>query len=260
MKGRKSFDSLLTDLHSEVLPDAAMPALSLQSDGVTELSSLQPDEAERLAACEQIISEGLTTFMAVGNALIEIRQGKLYRSSHRTFESYCRERFQIKRQRAYELMGAADVVNSLSEISDKDDSLPLPQRESHANALAELPVDVRRQIWQQVNQEALRGRQSVTAIRIRQVIDQQPISSTSLSENKAKTKTVESSQVARSLKKALGRANPDDIRIEIRGGWLVREGLQEVWRLLRGRPDWVIDENFIDSLSLVEAKQIGIIR
>jgi len=44
--------------------------------------------------------------------------GRLYRVTHGTFQDYCRERWGIKRQRAYELMEAARIVSNLSEISD----------------------------------------------------------------------------------------------------------------------------------------------
>jgi len=56
MKRAKSFDNLLTDLHSEPITDVNMSALgALESDGVTELSPLSYDEQERLSACEKII-------------------------------------------------------------------------------------------------------------------------------------------------------------------------------------------------------------
>lgn len=85
-----------------------------------------------LESCEQVIERGLATFVEVGNALLTIRDRRLYRQSHDTFEDYCRDRWGLKRQRAYELIDAASVVGALSEISDT----PIPARESHAAALA----------------------------------------------------------------------------------------------------------------------------
>lgn len=263
MKKGKSFDNLLTDLHSDPLPDAAVPALSLQSDGVVELSPLSHDEADRLAACEQTIDEGLTTFLAVGSALIEIRQHKLYRASHRTFEGYCRARFQLKRQRAYELMGAADVVNNLSEISDKNETIALPERESHASALAQLPAEKRRQVWKQITEEAEQTQQPITATRIKAVVKQEqevPLSESAAGEESAASDSDRKAQLVKQVSKAVKTATSQEIRIEVRGAWLMRHGLEDAWRQLRNRPEWVINEAFKDKLTLTEARLLGLFR
>lgn len=268
MKKGKSFDNLLTDLHSDLLPDSAVPALSLQSDGVIELTPLTKDEANWLATCEQTIDEGLSTFLAVGSALVEIRKNKLYRSSHRTFESYCRERFQLKRQRAYELMGAAEVVNSLSEISDKDQELFLPERESHANALAALPIYKRQEVWKQITDEAEQTQQPITSNRIKAVVEQrrsepQPEIGGKPADNAANNITIDNvpankAHYVKQIKKAAMTVELHEIRIEVRGSWLVRHGLEDAWRELRGRPDWVINNKFKDTLTPVEAKLLGL--
>ena len=269
MKKGKSFDNLLTDLHSDLLPDSAVPALSLQSDGVVELTPLTQDEADWLATCERTINEGLSTFLAVGNALVEIRNNKLYRASHRTFEGYCRERFQLKRQRAYELMGAAEVVNSLSEISDKDQKPFLPERESHANALAELPISKRQEVWKQITDEAEQTQQPITSNRIKAVVKQrrskhQPEIGGKSAYNTANEITTDNVPVSKAryikqIKKAAMTVESHEIRIEVRGSWLVRHGLEDAWRELRGRPDWVINDKFKDTLTLDEAKLLGLL-
>jgi 16S rRNA G966 N2-methylase RsmD len=68
---------------------------------------------ERLVELEAIIERGLATFMDVGNALLEIRKDQLYLQTHGTFENYCKERWGWTRQRAYQLMDAADVSRIL---------------------------------------------------------------------------------------------------------------------------------------------------
>lgn len=266
MKRAKSFDNLLTDLHSEPIADMNLSALAvLESEDVTELSPLTIDEQQRLSACEQIIDEGLSTFMAVGNALIEIRHSKLYREKHRTFEAYCRSRFGIKRQRAYELMGAAEVVNNLqdpllSENSDKNLTIPLPERESHANALSAVPKDDRLKVWQQVTETSQQTGKAITASLIQNVAQQtaQPDNGNTSQENtNIQDKKLQFSQ---KIRKSLAKAEPDDVRIEVQGGWLKRCGLEDAWRTLRGRPEWVINEKFKDWLTLDEAKEVGLIK
>ena len=54
-----------------------------------------------------------------GEALIEIRDSRLYRIEAKTFEEYCQSKFKIERARAYQLMGGAAVVGDLSTKVDK---------------------------------------------------------------------------------------------------------------------------------------------
>jgi hypothetical protein len=48
-------------------------------------------ESKRLASCEQVIQEGIDTFVDLGNALLEIRDGRLYRDEFHDFQTYCKE-------------------------------------------------------------------------------------------------------------------------------------------------------------------------
>ncbi len=86
---------------------------------MTEL--LTPEEwelSQRLEDCEEIIQRGMGTFVEVGNALLDIRDGRLYRTEFATFEDYCRERWGFSRPRAYELINAADTVTRMSAMAD----------------------------------------------------------------------------------------------------------------------------------------------
>ena len=73
------------------------------------------DEARRLDELEQVVETGLTVFVKVGNALLEIRDSRLYRQQFPTFEAYCRERWGIERRQAYRLIDAAEVVSNVSQ-------------------------------------------------------------------------------------------------------------------------------------------------
>jgi hypothetical protein len=46
-------------------------------------------------------------------ALAEIRDNRLYRAEYKTFEEYCKSKWGWKRQRAYELIDAAQTVKAL---------------------------------------------------------------------------------------------------------------------------------------------------
>lgn len=100
------------------------------------VAPMSADEAQALAADESIIEAGLATFVEVGEALCDIRDRRLYRLSHGTFEAYCRERWGMSRQRAHQFIDSAEVVGALSTIVDTP-----PATESQARALAPLKAD-----------------------------------------------------------------------------------------------------------------------
>jgi hypothetical protein len=59
-------------------------------------------------------------FYEAGAALRELRDKRLYRSTHRTFEDYCQERFGYTRRRPYQLIEAAIVFENLSALGTRN--------------------------------------------------------------------------------------------------------------------------------------------
>lgn len=76
-------------------------------------TALSKQQASDLRACEQVIAKGMGTFRAVGQALAKIRDERLYKASHKSFEAYCQERWQFGRSYAARLIQAADVPEVL---------------------------------------------------------------------------------------------------------------------------------------------------
>jgi hypothetical protein len=72
----------------------------------------------RLAELETVIEHGRATFSEVGHALMEIRDSRLYRVTHKTFEDYCRERWDMGRAYANRLI-AASVQVALAPVGAK---------------------------------------------------------------------------------------------------------------------------------------------
>lgn len=103
-------------------------------------------EIARLGELEQVVETGLTVFVKVGNALLEIRDSRLYRQQFPTFEAYCRERWGLKQSRAYQLLDAAVVVGNLQSST----IVELPKTESQARPLTRLEPEVQREVWQDV--------------------------------------------------------------------------------------------------------------
>jgi hypothetical protein len=121
---------------------------------------LSVTESDRLTSLEATIERGLTTFVDVGNALLEIRDSKLYRRTHDTFEAYCRERWQMSRVHAHRLIDAAEVVTNLLPIGN------IPS-ESVARPLASLKPVQQREVWTKAVKTAPNGK--VTAMHVAKV-------------------------------------------------------------------------------------------
>jgi hypothetical protein len=126
--------------------------------------SLSPIERSTLAAFECVIEKGLASFMEVGVALMRIRDDRLYRETHDTFEAYCSERWQISRPRAYQLIEAAEVGRVVSTNVDKS-----PANEAQIRPLTRLEdPQEQRAAWKEAVQTAPEGR--MTAAHVEQVV------------------------------------------------------------------------------------------
>ena len=82
------------------------------------LESITPDEVVLLADCEQKIADGMESFKAVGRALVQVRDSRLYRATHATFEEYCRERWQMDRTYAYRIIEGAKIADEMLPIGN----------------------------------------------------------------------------------------------------------------------------------------------
>jgi len=113
---------------------------------------LSPKESTRLEKCEAVIERGLQTFVEVGNALLEIRNSRLYRQEFDTFEDYCRERWQMSYRRAAQLMDAAEIVSNLNNCSET------PTHESQVRPLTKLEPEEQREAWNEAVKDSPNGK------------------------------------------------------------------------------------------------------
>jgi hypothetical protein len=128
-------------------------------------AALAPHDAARLTQLEVTIERGLTTFVEVGAALAEIRDSRLYREAHGTFEDYCHQRWQMERRHAYRLMDAATVVANVSNWTHDEAPPPtVPATESQARPLAKLEPEQQRAAWKEAVETAPEGK--VTAAHV----------------------------------------------------------------------------------------------
>jgi hypothetical protein len=123
------------------------------------MPELTKTEATELVQHERTINAGLRTFGDVGLALLAIRDGKLYRAAHKTFESYCKARWGWERRHAYRLIDAAETAACV-QLDTK------PANEAQARPLSALPKEERATAWETVIERAPKdesGQPKVTA-------------------------------------------------------------------------------------------------
>ena len=140
----------------------------LAQETLTLSMPLTSQERSELSRCEGYIEQNLQTLFEVGRAFAQIRDAKLYRETHKTFEEYCIERWKISRPRAYQLIDASVVQENLSTIVDK--SLPLPTNEAQTRALKKVPAEKQPELWtkavQQNNGNAPTAKQVIQIIEV----------------------------------------------------------------------------------------------
>ena len=159
-------------------------------------TELTIQEAETLKELEHVIKDGLYTYFEVGSALMKIRDLELYRATHSTFESYCRDTFQISRAQAYRLIDSYNVQSTIEEAQATDfieqaasfqletknkeekeeilndlrrSTLQKPQNESQIRPLTKLPPEKQAKAWMKAVETAPEGK--ITAKHVQQVVN-----------------------------------------------------------------------------------------
>ncbi|WP_260446330.1 MULTISPECIES: hypothetical protein [unclassified Nostoc] len=104
-------------------------------------------------------------FFEAGKALAQLRDRRLYRSTHRTFEEYCRDRFGYTHRRVNYLIAGSVVFDNIvagtncSQNEEVDEtrlnpSRILPTNEGQVRPLAPLEPQQQVKVWQRAVQEA----------------------------------------------------------------------------------------------------------
>ncbi len=127
-------------------PDVDIKSVSVE---VVEAEELTPDEERERLYFERKVERA---FYEAGKALQSLRDRRLYRSTHKTFEEYCRDRFGYNRSRSYQFIDAAIVVDNLQGCPQIVDIFPT--REAQVRPLTSLEPDEQREVWQQAVETA----------------------------------------------------------------------------------------------------------
>lgn len=104
--------------------------------------ALTAGEANELRRLEAIVADGLQSFIAVGNALLDIRDARLYRSQFSTFEDYCRKKWKMSKTHANRLILGYQTSRRIEG--------PAPASESQVRALTKVPAERQKEVWHQV--------------------------------------------------------------------------------------------------------------
>ncbi len=133
---------------------------------LVEFEALSHDEQFERLRLERKVERA---FYEAGKALQELRDRRLYRSTHQTFEQYCSERFGFTRRRPYQLIDASIIVdNLLSEAeemctnrtqNETDEMCAnrtqiLPTSEWQVRPLTKLEPDEQVEAWTQAVEQA----------------------------------------------------------------------------------------------------------
>ncbi|WP_230966483.1 hypothetical protein [Nostoc sp. NZL] len=132
-KKAASTDSTNEDISRQEDPGSA--TITVTAVEVTELT--EQEIRDRLLLERKVER----AFFEAGKALIELRDRKLYRSTHKTFEEYCRDRFGHNRRQSYLLMDAAVIFDNLEQKCDRFDHI-LPTNEWQIRPLSKLDPDI----------------------------------------------------------------------------------------------------------------------
>lgn len=116
-------------------------------------------ERTRLGECEVVVERGLATFVEVGQALLEIRDSRLYREDFKTFEDYCRERWDFTDRRARQLMAAAEIGTTVPVANEAQARELVPLKEDEAELIS---------AWREANFDGASG--DATAKMLRGVV------------------------------------------------------------------------------------------
>ncbi|PSF33874.1 hypothetical protein C7H19_19315 [Aphanothece hegewaldii CCALA 016] len=114
---RRAKDEITQVEIDEILAEAGRDTTTISVTSITvekindEVEPLTDTEEKEKKRLEKKVERA---FYEAGSALKELRDRKLYRNTHTTFEEYCRDRFGHSRQKSYYLIAGAEIFQNLS--------------------------------------------------------------------------------------------------------------------------------------------------
>jgi hypothetical protein len=100
---------------------AEAPRKAVRKSPTRKIKPLSASEKEIFERMEGVVQSHLESFSKAGDALVAIRDGRLYRETHGTFEDYCRERWEMSKTQANRLIAAAAVIHNIVKVKESRD-------------------------------------------------------------------------------------------------------------------------------------------
>ncbi|MHC5861044.1 hypothetical protein [Nostoc sp.] len=138
-------NSVNEDISQQVDPGSARITVT-----AVEVPELTEEEQRDRLHLERRVERA---FFEAGKALTELRDRRLYRSTHKTFEEYCRDRFGFSRRQPYHLIEAAVIFDNLVEKCERNVHI-LPTNEWQIRPLSKLDPDIQPEAWEQAVESA----------------------------------------------------------------------------------------------------------
>ncbi|MCW5318361.1 hypothetical protein GTQ43_32960 [Nostoc sp. KVJ3] len=143
----------LSNSANEAISVEENPALATINVTAVEVPELTEEEQRDRLHLERRVERA---FFEAGKALTELRDRRLYRSTHKTFEDYCRDRFGHSRQQSNYLIAAAGVYENLTTIGCQNvanenlttnGSQILPTSERQVRPMTKLEPQEQQEVW-----------------------------------------------------------------------------------------------------------------
>ena len=126
-------------------------AASVDDTSVTAVEVVEELTEEEAAERHRLELKVERAFCQAGVALRELRDRRLYRSTHKNFEEYCQDRFGFNRISAHNRIAAVEVFENLFTIGEQ---IPLPTNERQVRPLTKLKADEQRSCWKEAVEAA----------------------------------------------------------------------------------------------------------
>ena len=128
--------------------------------------TLTSDEETELIRLETIIENGRRSFIEVGTALMKIWESRLYRKNYKTFEEYCKGKWQYARRTAYQFIDSVKVIENVRHGAQTE---ILPTNERQTRALSKVLPGQQIEVWQKAVETAPEGK--VTARHVQNTVN-----------------------------------------------------------------------------------------
>ena len=107
------------------------------------------DKQKRHKELCDAVRKDLPAFLSVGNNLIEIKELGVYMDTHKSFEEFVRDTFNIEKSQTYRLMEAAQVSKKLL-----DEKVEVPVNESQLREVAKAPPEKQAEVVKKAVEKA----------------------------------------------------------------------------------------------------------